>query len=217
MTGFHIHVDAVTLDAAFERLLVDQFGFWRSDFEGHPEGVEGFEPPHHLTYKASDSVQYRRVFDQVVRAAADVGVSMRGYVEGEFVASDEDIPWKPFDPAVPVPWTIESGRLDRGQFRESELHITMAREGTSPDLVRALRGMGFFSAYLRKSFGSAEVFTVQGSRADIASLVPSLRQFLIDAGGAAHCSLMEERVAGWWTSAPDVALPPVVTRVGWAG
>jgi len=215
MTGFHIHVDALELDNTFEHFLVDQMGFWRSDFEGHPEGSPGFEPPHHLTYKAGDSLQYRRAFDDVVKAAQASADSMNGYVEGEFVASDEDIPWKPFDPSVRVPWTIASGVIEPGRFRESELHITMARAGTSPDLVGALRGMGFFSAYLRKSFGSAEVFTVQGSREDIAAVAPSLRQFLHDAGGAANCSLMEERVAGWWTSSPDVVLPPIITRIDW--
>ena len=212
MTGFHIHVDAVELDVAFERVLLEM-GFWRSDFEGHPEGAEGFEPPHHLTLKADNAVEYRRAFSKVVEAASANGDGMRGYIEGEFVASDEEIPWKPFDAGVPLPWTIESGRLEPGRFRESEVHITMGRSQTSPELVKALRQMGFFSAYLRKAFGNAEVFTLQGSRDDIEGIVPSLREFLISAGGAANCSMMEERVAGWWTSAPDVPLPPVISRI----
>jgi len=215
MTGFHIHIDATELSGPFESLLVQTMGFWRSDFEGHPEGAQGFEPPHHLTLKTGDSAEYRRAFDQVVAAAKAQPGSMIGYVEGEFVASDEDLPWKPFDPSVSVPWTIESRPIAPGSFRESELHVTMAREGTAHELVQTLRRMGFFSAYLRKSFGIGEVFTIQGTRADIAALAPSLRQYLLDAGGAKHCSLMEERVAGWWTSASDVQLPPIVARIEW--
>jgi hypothetical protein len=217
MNGFHIHVDALELGTSYERLLVHEMGFWRSDFEGHPEGQDGFEPPHHLTLKCSDSKQFRTAFDNVVAAAAERSDSIRGYIEGEFVASDELIPWKPFDQSIDVPWTLELGTLDPDQFRESELHITLGREGASPELVRALHRMGLFSAYLRKPFGAAQVFTVQGRRADIAAVAPSLRQFLCDAGGAPHCSLMEERVAGWWTSTSDVRLPPVVKKIDWNG
>jgi hypothetical protein len=216
MNGFHIHVDATELDSSFEHYLVEQLGFWRSDFEGHPEGLEGFEPPHHLTLKAADSGEYRRAFADLVREAAARPGAMHGYIEGEFVASDIDIPWKPFDSSVTPPWRVESGRLASGQFRESELHITMARDGTSPALIRALRAMGLFSAYLRKPFGSAEVFTVQGSRADVDALAPGIERYLRSAGGAAHCSMMEERVAGCWTSAPDVPLPPVVAKIHWS-
>src|SRR5262245_29910980 len=171
MTGFHIHIDATELSAAFERFLLEDMRFWRSDFEGHPPGVEGFEPPHHLTLKTPDSVEFRRSFDRVVSAAKEPG-SMTGYVEGEVVAFDDNIQWKPFDRAVSVPWTVTLDRVPQGQFRESELHVTMGRAGSSPELVDALRKMGLFSAYLPKSFGSAEVFTVQGSRKDIERLAP---------------------------------------------
>jgi hypothetical protein len=215
MTGFHVHVDATELSTAFERVLIDELGFWRSDFEGHPDGAEGFEPPHHLTSKMTDGAAYRRAFSRVVSLAEEHSTTINGYIEGEYVASDVNIPWRPYDQDVAVPWRAESGRLSPGEFRESEIHITLSREGTSPELVKALRGMGFFSAYLRKSFGRAEVFTVQGSRKIIAAIAPSLEEFLRKAGGAKHCSMMEERVAGWWASSAKVSLPPVLTRIEW--
>jgi hypothetical protein len=47
--GFHIHIDALAISDSFERYLSKELGFWRTDFSGHPEGVEGFEPANHLT------------------------------------------------------------------------------------------------------------------------------------------------------------------------
>ena len=210
MSSFHIHVDAFELAPEFERFLTAKRGFYRSDFAGHPEGVEGFEPPHHLTLKTDD--EFRARFDEVVAEGKQPG-KMRGYVEGEFIAADIDIGPRPFDPQVPVPFRVTKKALPPGCFRESEIHITLDRDRSDARLIRALTEMGFFAAYIPKPYGIAEIFTVQGSRSDVKELMPRAIEFLKSVGGSVACSVKEERVADWWVSDPSVRLPPVIESV----
>jgi hypothetical protein len=72
--------------------------------------------------------------------------------------------------------------------------------------------MGFFAAYIPKSYGVAEIFTAQGSRSDVSQLLPGLVDFLNSVGGAVACSVKEERIAAWWVSDSSVRLPPVIGR-----
>lgn len=213
MSTFHIHVDAIAVTAAFEEYLA-QTGFVRTDFAGHPDGADGFEAPNHLTLKLTDSEKFRRTFDDVVsRAAATSGI--RGYVEGEFIPVDQDIADRPYQSGVPIPFTVENCPIPQGSFRETEIHITLDRDHSDPRLLASLTEMGFFSAYMRKSYGVAQIFTVQGSRAQINELLPRLATYLETCGGIANCSVKEERVAKWWLSDPSVALPPVIGSISW--
>jgi hypothetical protein len=212
MSNFHIHVDAFEISPEFEHFLTDQLGFYRSDFAGHPEGVEGFEPPHHLTLKLKDVNEFRSQFDEVVRTAR-AGTHMMGYVEGEVIAEDIEIEEKPFRESVPAPFRIATTSLPAGHFRESEIHVTLDRDRSDSRLIEALARMGFFAAYLPKPYGTAQIFTVQGSRVLVGELMPDLLTFLRSAGGAVSCSVKEERIAAWWMSDPPVRLPPVISTV----
>ena len=212
MSNFHIHVDAFEISREFVNALT-QCGFYRSDFAGHPEGVEGFEPPHHLTLKLNDGEQFRAHFQSVVtNAKADQ--SLRGYVEGEFIAEDVQIEEKPFCESVRIPFRIAQKNLPQGQFRESEIHVTLDRDRSHPKLIEALTSMGFFAAYIPKTYGVAEIFTIQGSRLAISELLPELLTFLRSAGGAVSCTVKEERIVAWWMSEPPVRLPPVISAIG---
>jgi hypothetical protein len=213
MNTFHIHVDAVTVTPLFEEYL-SQAGFVRTDFAGHPEGAEGFEAPNHLTLKLSDSEVFRKTFDDVVaRASSTSGI--RGYVEGEFIPLDQDLADRPYQPGVPAPFKVESRPISAGSFRETEIHITLDSERSDSRLLASLTEMGFFSAYMRKSYGVAQIFTVQGSRSQVNELLPRLVTYLQSCGGTAKCSVKEERVARWWLSDPSVTLPPVVASIEW--
>jgi hypothetical protein len=214
MSEFHIHVDAQTLSPEFESYLIDDLGFWRSDFSGHPEGVEHFEPPHHLTKKVSSGVEFRADFEKLV-AYAEVHAPMRGYLEGEFIALDEDLEEGPFDTSVAAPFRLETSSLPEGMFRESEIHVVLDRDRSDPRLIENLTGMGLFTAYMTKPYGTAQIFTAQGSKADVQELLPALTRFLKMAGGAVNCSIKEERVAGWWLSGDGLRLPPVIGRIVW--
>src|SRR5436853_5850120 len=124
MTAFHVHIDAVSISEDFAKFL-DDLGFWRSDFAGHPEGQEGHEPPHHLTQKTSSSEEFKALFDKVV-AYAGTHRSMHGYVEGECVALDKDIKSRPFNPSVKPPFKMTQTTLPAGSFRETEIHVTLS-------------------------------------------------------------------------------------------
>lgn len=215
MAGFDIHVDATELSQEAEQFLIEEMGFWRSDFCGHPENAEAYEPPHHLTLKPDTGVEYNNSFNRVREYFQSHSRSIRGYIEGEFFAFDKDLETKPFDGSVKSPFTVRTRFLPPGAFRESEIHVTMSRDKSDPRLIRTLMGMGFFAAYLSKNFGVGQVFTVQGTQAQIQEILQPLFDFLDKIGGSTHCSVKEERVVGWWTSDPILRLPPVVDEICW--
>ncbi|MGI8990909.1 MAG: hypothetical protein ACR2I2_15195 [Bryobacteraceae bacterium] len=211
MAIFHIHVDAITLTEAFEKHL-GELSFKRSDFAGHPEGQRGFEAPHHLTLKLHDSDKFRRTFDDLA-ATASASSGLNGYLEGEFIPLDKEILDRPYVAGVPLPFRVSNGPLRKGDFRETEIHITLDRDRSDPRLIESLTEMGFFAAYMRKPFGIAQIFTVQGSRKQVDEILPQLLNYLEACGGSANCSVKEERIAKWWLSDPSVALPPVIQAI----
>jgi hypothetical protein len=213
MALFHIHIDAVSITSDFETFLADM-SFVRTDFAGHPEGADGHEAPNHFTLKLTDSEAFKKTFDQVVSRAAEMS-GIRGYVEGEFIPLDADVPDRPYRLGVQVPFRVESGDIEHGSFRETEIHITLDRDKSDPRLLASLTDMGFFSAYMKKAYGVAQIFTVQGSRQQVDELLPHLLNYLETCGGTSHCSVKEERVAKWWLSNDSVSLPPVVKRINW--
>jgi len=213
MSGFDIHVDAQELNPEAEKFLVNELKLWKSDFCGHPEGHPSYEPPHHLTFKTDSSVEYKQVFrclEEYFSARPD---RMRGYLEGEFFAFDEDIQANPYNVDVSIPFRVKTAFLSFGKFRESEIHVTLNRDKTDPRLLSALTQMGLFSAYIAKSYGVGQVFTVQGTRAQIDILLPKLFTFLQQANGVANCSVKEERIVNWWMSEPNLPLPPVAGHI----
>jgi hypothetical protein len=213
MSTFHIHVDAAQISPPFEEYLA-QTGFVRTDFAGHPEGADGFEAPNHLTLKLYDAAEFRKKFDEVAHAAIETS-GIRGYLEGEFIPVDRDVADRPYQAGVDIPFRVESRPIAQGSFRETEIHITLDRDRSDPRLLASLTEMGFFSAYMHKSYGVAQIFTVQGTRTVIDQLLPRLFAYLESCGGTANCSVKEERVARWWLSDPTVALPPVISDIEW--
>src|ERR1017187_3141017 len=135
MAGYDIHIDATELRADAERFLIEEMKFWRSDFCGHPEGADAYEPPHHLTIKPEVSDEYKNSFNRVRDYFQSRPGSIQGYIEGEFFAFDKDLEAKPFDQQVKAPFTIRTGSLPPGTFRESEIHVTMNRDQSDPRLL----------------------------------------------------------------------------------
>jgi hypothetical protein len=210
MLLFHIHVDAAWVSPEFEIFLKRELRFFRTDFVGADGGKT--EPFNHLTLKTRNSRVFRSAFARVV-AYAQSHEAMAGYVEGEVISLDEAFVWSPHDPNVPVPFKLEMTSLSPKTFRESEFHLTLCPERTDPRLLQKLTEMGLLMIYMPKSWGIALVYTAQGKRDLIRSLVLHLSAFLKKAGGAAMCSLKEERVANWWASDETVKFPPVVRAV----
>ena len=208
---FHIHVDATILPGNVGSHLVSEFGFTRTDFAGHPAGRPHFEPRHHLTYKCQEPGAFRGAFEAIRRYLADT--EFRGYLEGEYIASDLRLPVGPYNPKLPMPAHLELATLPRGQFRDAEIHIAMDAKRSDPRLIEGLYDAGLFGAFLPKEYGSAVILTAQGSRAIVAGLLETFTAFLFAAGGAVEGTIKEERVVRWWTSHSDIALPPVVAKM----
>jgi hypothetical protein len=83
---------------------------------------------------------------------------MMGYLEGEFIALDEDLAERPFDPAVKAPFKIEKTCLPAGCFRESEVHVVLNRDKSHPQMLQSLLEMG--PLHCLHDEGTAQIFTV---------------------------------------------------------
>lgn len=219
MSAFHIHIDAVRVSPEFERYITEELHFWRSDFSGAPEGAEAFYPQNHFTLKLATGKEFRSLFDRVRRYAderkkyADERQAMKGYIEGEFIALQKHFEAQPFKEGVEPPFKLRRRSLEPGKFRESEIHITLDKNRSDPRLIGMLTDMGLFSAYIPKSYGVAQVFTVQGTKAQIQQLATMLCDFLDSVGGAVECSIKEERIADKWLSEDGLTLPPVIDSI----
>ncbi|MBE9039397.1 hypothetical protein IQ235_01125 [Oscillatoriales cyanobacterium LEGE 11467] len=210
---FHIHIDAHQISNKFETFVREELKFYDSDFSGHPEGILHFETPRHLTYKTRNSRAFKVTFDRLLAYLDRSSDSLEGYVEGEYIPLDIEIAQTPFNADVPIPCQWQLGSLPSGKFREDEIHITFDRDRSDPRAIAALRSMGFFSAYMSKPYGTAEILTVQGTRQVIQTLLSEILPYLKNAGGVANCSIKEERAIRWWMSSPSVPLPPVVRSI----
>ena len=213
MPLFHIHVDASWLSDDFERFLRSEVGFCRTDFIDADGGRT--EPVNHLTLKVEKPDDFRYAFEIVIEYA-DTHEAMAGYIEGEVITMDNTIPWKPFNPSIPVPFKLQLNSLPAGSFRESEIHLTLCPERSDPRLLQKLSDMGLSMIYMPKPSGIALICTAQGPREVVRSLASKLSAFLEAGGGAVGCSIKEELVAKWWVSDNSVLLPPVVHSIVWS-
>jgi hypothetical protein len=214
MPLFHIHIDAAWLTPEFESQVTNDLGFRRTDFIGADGGR--VEPFNHLTFKTDNSPSFQRSFAKVV-AAAEVEGAMAGYIEGELIALDLDLPARSFDATVPPPFELITGTLPPATFRESEVHIAMCVERSDQRLMRSMLDMGFLSVYMPKPWGVSIIFTAQGTREIVRDIAKAIVSYLNTAGGAARCSIKEEVIAKWWMSDGGVAIPQVVQAINWNG
>ncbi len=209
---FHIHIDARWIAPSLEDLLLRAHGFEAMDFDLASSQAPCYAPDRHLTRKVFDALDFKRSFDTVIRLAASTR-AIQGYIEGEFVARNEVIQGKPFDPTAHLDLHFDLRDLDPGQFRESEVHITFRRSLPDPRLEQTLLASGFFAALLPKPDGIAKVFTAHGSRKDIGALMPVVVKFLGAVGGFEIVKVKEERIARWWISDSFLPVPPVIHRL----
>lgn len=149
MNGFHIHVDAESLSFEFENFLIKEVGFENTDFCGHPDGYIHFEPNRHLTFKTSSVSHFREIYSSII-VQANKPNNLRGYIEGEYIASDLNVPEKGYDPSIQTPISIKMKKLSDNSFRETEIHITMNRDKSDQRLIKSFLDMGFFGAYIPK-------------------------------------------------------------------
>jgi len=213
MANFHIHIDAWTYDQEYKNFILEEMKFITTDFCGHPEGREGFEPPNHLTLKIDESKNYKELFEKL-RSYSASNNSLKGYLEGEYISSDHSIDFKPFDSAQKIPFKAVNQKLNPGSFKEAEIHVTMEKDKSDKELQNNLLEMGFCGAYTLKTDGStAVVFTIQGSKETISNILPLTTEYLENAGGAVNCTIKEERIIDYWLSNNNLRLAPVINDI----
>ena len=187
---YHIHIDGTTFPEVLAR-EARRIGFYETNFSGHPEGFQHFEPKVHLTLKAEGVESFNAAWSELEKVAS--AVEWKGYIEGEFIPFDDELPWKEYVD-VPVPFKLERRRLrSEEDFRQTEVHVVMDKDASDARLMRGLLEAGLYGAYLPKQDHTALVLTAQGYKADIFRLSGVLRKYLASVGGAARCTLKEER------------------------
>lgn len=215
---FHIHVDAVEAEASFELMLRDELGFYRVEYSIEDTSVDlGDECPphsHHWTLKTTDSLKFNESVKQLFLVLVNDQPIKRGYVECEYIAFAQKFSLPHYtETTLPFRLTMQAPRP--GEFRESEIHVTLSRDESDPRLIDALQNrIGMLSGYIPKTWGVAQIFTAQGTRAQIDQIRDPLYQFLLRVGGAVRCSMKEERTVRYWMShASGIGLPYVIGEI----
>ena len=212
---FHIHVDAIEMNPEFEKDLVERLRFYRVDYSLDRASVdlnpESREHEYHVTHKTDSSTEFKRVRDEVLGIVKSKNPIHSGYVECEFIALDERPEFAPYK-AASIPFHLSMRPPEPEMFRESELHVTLSRDESDPRLLEALHHqIGMLSGFIPKQYGMAQIFTAQGTQAQINQIRDPLVAYIHSAGGAAHCSIKEERTVSYWMSHPrGIGLPHVI-------
>lgn len=213
MNEYHIHIDAEWISPSFEKFLMEKLQFSLKNFAGFPANTARHAPDRHLTYKVDNRKTFDEKFDAILNFTDLHPDSMSGYIEGEEIPRKLVIPTRPLNPDILPPFKLELGSLPTGKFREDEIHITLDRDRSDPRLILSLRQMGFFSVYMDKDYGTAEIFTTQGSCRDIRTVLPLITNYLNEVGGAVNCVIKEEIIVRSLMSSPDLQLPPVISTI----
>lgn len=190
---FHIHIDALNISKKLYEYATKKLNFYDSDFNGHPEGYMHFEPNRHLTLKIDTKEEFQEKWDVLLENTSTS--DLKGYLEAEYIPTDEFIPYKEYID-LPIPFKIERRRLNGSedeQFRQTEIHLTMEKDKSHPDLIKKLMDSGLYGAYLPKDRGTFLVLTIQGFVKDIVPLSEILTDFIKKSGGAYLCTIKEER------------------------
>lgn len=219
---FHIHVDAIEMDSKFEDFLIKNLGLYRVNYEIDPDSVDlavgskGHE--YHLTFKTDSPDKFGQVRKEIFDAISRDNPIRNGYVECEFVL-DYRLDYVSYN-EIPVPFKLTMRKPLPGAFRESELHVTVSRDESDSRLLKKLREeMGLLSGFIPKDYGVAQIFTAQGTQRQINRIFTPLLEFVQASGGAARCSIKEERTtgkegSGYWMSHPDgIGLPLVINEI----
>jgi hypothetical protein len=215
---FHIHVDAIKMNSEFERDLVERLKFYRVDYsidrssvDLHPKNPEH---EYHLTHKSDSSREFKAVEAEVLKMVREQKPITCGYVETEFVALDDRPEFKPYQD-TPLPFRLSMRPPEPGAFRESELHVTLSQDESDPRLLYVLHHqIGMLSGFIPKQHGMAQIFTAQGTQAQINQIRDPLVDYIHSAGGAKHCSIKEERTVRYWMSHPEgIGLPHVIDQI----
>jgi hypothetical protein len=190
---FHIHIDAKNMDKELYDFAIKKLGFYDSNFNGHPEGYVHFEPDRHLTLKLETKQEFFDTWEKLENFTKSENI--KGYIEGEYIPVDEFIPYTEYKD-IPIPFSIKRRKLNgtkNEEFRQTEIHLTLEKDKSHPDLIKKLLDSGLYGAYIPKDRGTFLVLTIQGFVKDIVPLCNKLTEYIKKSGGAYLCTIKEER------------------------
>jgi hypothetical protein len=81
---FHIHIDAKVMPKELDEWAIKDLNFVPTDYDGHPEGYDHFEPIRHLTLKAESKEIFHDAWDKLAIKMKEYP-DFIGYIEGEFL------------------------------------------------------------------------------------------------------------------------------------
>lgn len=209
MAHFHIHIDGHRLPPC-AREAISNTPFEETPFR-RDLMCDGFEAPHHYTLKTQDSRVFKTSFENIVGKLHDTDFA--GYVEGEFIAYDQDVSYEPGRNDSLDGIITKFASLPAGGFRETELHITLRKTEQIVPVTNALRKIGFFSAFMDKTFGLAEILTLQGSKDAVMAIEGIVIDYLRSRKEIENCSIKREDVARYWLSTADIKRAPTLIEV----
>ncbi len=204
------------MNPQFEADLVERLKFYRVNYSIDPKSVDlnDGEPEHeyHLTLKLDSAREFKEVCNEVLQVAPTSILS--GYVECEYLALDDRPKYSNYK-EIPVPFQLTMKKPQAGAFRESEIHVTLSREETDSRLIKKLhKEIGMLSGFIPKTWGVAQIFTAQGTQSQIKDIREPLLSWIYSTGGAARCSIKEERTVRYWMSHSEgIGLPLVIDQI----
>ena len=152
---FHIHIDAQEMPKALDDYAINDLSFVPTDYDGHPEGYDHFEPIRHLTFKAHNKDMFHEVWEKLDKKL-DAFPDFVGYIEGEYLPIDEFIFFKEEFIDLPIPFHISRRKLvpeKKEDFRQTEIHVTMEKTKSNPLLMKKLLDSGMYGAFIPKKDG----------------------------------------------------------------
>lgn len=208
---FHLHVDC---DRASPWLLeaLEVAGYADGSFV-RPDGSQS-SPRYVRTLKVCDPKQFKREARWLTRTIQRDGQFV-GFVETEVIVRRVSIARSATVLTPAPPFVAHVRKEPGGRSKQADLHVSLCASESDPRIVSQLVQMGLSYAFLPKPWGSAAVFSLQGGRRIIAEAFSALEGFLRGSGGAARCSIKEERIASLWVSGDDAPAMNVIDRIDW--
>jgi hypothetical protein len=178
-----------------------------------PDGSQS-SPRYVRTLKVQDPKEFKRESRWLTRTVQRDGQFV-GFVETEVIVRRVPIARSATVLTPAPPFVAHVRKEPGGRSKQADLHVSLCASESDPRIVSQLVQMGLSCAFLPKSWGSAAVFSLQGGRRIIAEAFSALEGFLRGSGGAARCSIKEERIASLWVSGDDAPPMNVIDRIDW--
>jgi hypothetical protein len=208
---FHIHFDGKVISSELEKWAFEK-GFWWDNFITG-DGAFNYVPDRHLTLKPETPREFSGTCKEILEYLNQHPDRLVGYLECEHIRRRQVILSKEFNPLIKFPFSVKTELLQPGKFRESEIHVSMSKKNSHPELLQKFRDAGFFVAFTKRTNGTNIVFTTQGYAKDLKRVWEMLVAYLQSAGGSVDCHMKEERITKHWLSSPDYPLPPIIREI----